>query len=146
MINNSKSFFRNELLCTYTLGRLIKADYSTIFFLLFSASNLLGALNFNVPFPITELIFIVQRYRIAGSSQWKDRKREKKSGSLYTTGYVSWSSVMPLQNGALTSCFWRTMIHRSHAICLNAGSFPDISRDANSNCEMHRELLRFTCS
>jgi len=112
--------------------------------LFFSTSSLLTTPNCNLSFPIIELIFSVQRYRIAGLSQWKDRKREKKNGSLYTTSYVSRSSVMPLQNGALTSCFWRTMIHRSHAICLNAGSFPDISRDANSNCEMHRELLRST--
>lgn len=35
------------------------------------------------------------------------------------------------------------MIHRSRAICLNAVSFSDVSRDANSNCEMHRRPPRF---
>lgn len=75
-------------------------------FSLFAATSLLAAPVCNLPLPIIGPGIPCAKipYRGLGSSMKRQGKREE-NGSLYTAGCVSQSSVMPLQNGALTSCF-----------------------------------------
>lgn len=58
----------------------LETNYAIVFFFLFTFFRVaLTTPVCNLPFPIIGPVFAVQRYRIAGSTQWKDRKREEKT-------------------------------------------------------------------